>query len=422
MRIGTFDVKDLFEGLKGTIRPTIDQEAVSLVLDSPPGIGTLQTDEGKVAQILRNFLTNAVKYTERGQICLTARPGPEDVVVFSVSDTGIGIAPGDLSRIFEDFGQLENPLQKRMKGTGLGLPLTRKLATLLGGSVSVRSQEGAGSTFYAVIPRYFRAIEVDDPAPGFAGRLTRRAPPCSSSMTIPPPSRSTTNISKDSSYQNIRVRTLADARTALRDFRPIAVILSTAVEDNRGKSLLREIKSSDWSRGIPVLAVTSSDDARTGADSGADLAHSAPVPRQWLLEKLRDFEATKSVETVLIVDDHEPDRYLIKESLLALGQFEVIEAETGQEAFTRLRSVRPDVIFLDLFLPDMTGFEILDQLKSDYETRSIPVVINTSRVLEQDERDRLFAQAVEILAKGSGSREEAIAQVRGSLVKAGLSR
>ena len=119
----------------------------------------MQTDEGKVAQILRNFLTNAVKYTERGEIRVAARPAPKMTVVFSVKDTGIGIAAEDLPRIFEEFGQIESHLQKRIKGTGLGLPLARKLAQLLGGSVSVRSEPGVGSTFFAVIPRVFRPVD-----------------------------------------------------------------------------------------------------------------------------------------------------------------------------------------------------------------------------------------------------------------------
>ena len=152
IRIGSFEVSDLFENLQGTIRPMINHAAVSLIFAEPTGIPTLHSDEGKIAQILRNFLTNAVKFTEGGEIRVAARPGPDDMVEFSVKDSGIGIAAGDLDRIFEEYGQIENPLQQRVKGIGLGLPLTRKLARLLGGSVSVASEPGVGSTFFVVIP------------------------------------------------------------------------------------------------------------------------------------------------------------------------------------------------------------------------------------------------------------------------------
>src|SRR4051794_19966245 len=129
-----FEVAELFENLRGTTRPLLVRDDVTLDFDEPVGVGPLRTDDGKLGQILRNFLSNAVKYTERGSIRLRAEEGPGDTVVFAVSDTGIGIAPEDHERIFEEFGQIEGPLQGRIKGTGLGLPLSRKLAELLGGS------------------------------------------------------------------------------------------------------------------------------------------------------------------------------------------------------------------------------------------------------------------------------------------------
>ncbi len=155
VRPKSFDVAELFEGLRGTIRPLLGQTSVALLFEEPVGVTLLQTDEGKLGQILRNFLSNAVKFTERGEIRIAATMGPGDTVIFSVSDTGIGIAGKDRDRIFEEFGQIEGPLQGRVKGTGLGLPLSRKLAELLGGNVSVKSEPGVGSTFFAVIPRVF---------------------------------------------------------------------------------------------------------------------------------------------------------------------------------------------------------------------------------------------------------------------------
>ena len=135
-----FPVEAIFEGLQGTIRPTVDPSAVRLVFEDPSGPGPLQTDEGKLTQILRNFLSNAVKFTEQGEIRSGRTTGPEETIVFTVTDTGIGIAAEDLPRIFDEFSQIENPLQARSKGTGLGLPLTRKLAELLGGSVCGRQR------------------------------------------------------------------------------------------------------------------------------------------------------------------------------------------------------------------------------------------------------------------------------------------
>ena len=144
---------DLFDALRGALRPLMPPDsAVVLILDDPSGLPPLFTDEGKLSQVLRNFLSNALKYTERGEVRLRAEPGPEGSIVLSVSDTGIGIEPEHLDLIFEEFGQIEGPLRRRAKGTGLGLPLARRLARLLGGEVAVRSEPGVGSTFTATFP------------------------------------------------------------------------------------------------------------------------------------------------------------------------------------------------------------------------------------------------------------------------------
>jgi signal transduction histidine kinase len=314
----SFEVGSLFDSLDGTTRPMISHEHVALVFDLPEDIPTLETDEGKVAQILRNLLTNAVKFTEYGEIRVSARRGPEDMVVFTVKDTGIGIAAGDLDRIFDDYGQIESSLQRRAKGFGLGLPLTRKLAKLLGGNVSVVSEPGVGSTFVAVVPRVLRHGGEHEAAADESRRFdTAKAP-------------------------------------------------------------------------LPII------------DHDPSAISNAPE------------------KTALIVDDRELDRYVIKGALAALGRFEIVEVDVGEEALDQARSVKPDVIFLDLILSDITGFEILDRLKSDAETRDIPVIINTSKILDETERARLIAHTAAIVAKGKESRDEVITEVRESLIKAGV--
>jgi signal transduction histidine kinase len=319
IRVTSFEVRGLFESLEGMIRPMIDREAIALIFEEPTAIPRLNTDEGKVAQILRNFLTNAVKFTERGEIRVSAQRGPGDMVTFAVKDSGIGIAPENLNRIFEEFGQIDNPIQNRVKGTGLGLPLTRKLAHLLGGSVSVHSQPGVGSTFVVDIPGMF-------PRDGLHEGLANRAD-----------------------------------------------------------------------------------------DFGLE-----PALRSWPRDRLLDLVQCASIETALIVDDRERDRYLMKGILAALGDFEVIEAERGEEALVLARARQPDVIFLDLILPDMTGFDIVDVLRSEEKTRTIPIIIHTSEILDDEKLRRLTGDTVAVLTKGSKSRAEAIAQVLDSLLKAGL--
>lgn len=152
IRVTTFSAEDLWGALRGVFRPIETDDAVSLIFEPVPALPWLQSDEAKVAQILRNFVSNALKFTERGEVRVSAREGENDTIVFTVSDTGIGIAPENMARVFEEFAQVDSPLQRRVKGTGLGLPLSRRLARLLGGDVLVESVVGRGSVFSLVVP------------------------------------------------------------------------------------------------------------------------------------------------------------------------------------------------------------------------------------------------------------------------------
>ncbi|BDI28389.1 sensor histidine kinase [Capsulimonas corticalis] len=155
IRANAFTVADTFAALRGMFRPLVIPGGVALVFEDCPDIPSLHTDEGKVSQILRNLISNALKFTETGEIRVRCEVDPGDLISFTVSDTGVGIAPEDQDRVFEEFSQVEGALQRKVKGTGLGLPLSRKLARLLGGDVTLESAPGVGSTFTATIPRTY---------------------------------------------------------------------------------------------------------------------------------------------------------------------------------------------------------------------------------------------------------------------------
>jgi signal transduction histidine kinase len=157
VRSAPFSAADLFAALRATLRPLLAGEDTRLVFEDPAGVPTLETDESKIAQILRNFVSNALKFTVGGEVRVSARAVGESHVAFTVADTGIGIAPGDQARIFEDFAQVDGTLQRQRRGTGLGLPLSRKLARLLGGEIVLESAPGRGSTFTLTLPREYRA-------------------------------------------------------------------------------------------------------------------------------------------------------------------------------------------------------------------------------------------------------------------------
>ncbi|MFJ4386110.1 sensor histidine kinase [Pseudomonas sp. NPDC089408] len=157
-----FDMFDLFAALRGMFRPIVDATAVDLIFEEPVGLPRLYTDDKKLAQILRNFIANALKFTTRGEVRVSAQLQGNDMIRFAVSDTGIGIAQELLGTLFEDFAQVDSPLQKRLRGTGLGLSLCKRFASLLGGEVGVHSEPGVGSSFFVIIPLALAQESVDE--------------------------------------------------------------------------------------------------------------------------------------------------------------------------------------------------------------------------------------------------------------------
>jgi len=421
VRPEVFRAADLFAALRGMMRPLLTTDAVALLFDDAAAVGSLHTDEGKVSQVLRNFVSNALKFTERGEVRVSAAAGPGDTVVFAVADTGIGIATADQDRIFEEFGQLDSPLQKKVKGTGLGLPLSKRLAELLGGRVSVRSEPGIGSTFFLSIPRVY-AGSADAPLAG--GGLARQLDPGRAAVLVVENDPTATLLYEKylagSGFQVIGVRTGAEAREFLRTVTPVAVVLDVLLDAESGWELLAELKAADATRPIPVVVVTVVDGADRAAALGADAFCHKPVERDWLVRRLRELVHREPTDPVLIVDDDEIARYILR-GQLDPGRFAVLEATDGEEGLRRARDAHPRAIFLDLVMPDLSGFEVLDRLKADPATRDIPVILYTSQVLDEADRGRLAGRVAAILSKGAAGPREATARlVHDALAAAGL--
>jgi signal transduction histidine kinase/DNA-binding response OmpR family regulator len=418
LRPQEFEVATLFGALRGMLRPLLAANtAVSLVLEEPAGLAPLHTDEGKVSQILRNFISNALKFTERGSVVVRAVPGPDDAVIFSVADTGIGIAPEDQEAIFQEFTQLESAQQKRVKGTGLGLPLSRRLAELLGGGVSLTSQPGVGSTFSLTVPRVYRGpAEV-----GYAPEVTPVVDVTRLPVLVVEDNRETLFIYekflKGTGFQALPARTVRAARRALAEFRPVAVVLDILLEGESTWELIAELKRQPETRAIPLWVVTMVDNQHKAVALGADDFCSKPVDRAWLLDRLQALAGPADREKVLLIDDDEVSRYLLK-GLLAETRYGVLEASDGHEGLRLARAEFPRAVFLDLDMPGLSGWEVLRGLRGEPATRDIPVVIHTSRALEESEQQELAHKAVAILPKGIPSRQAALARLREALARA----
>jgi signal transduction histidine kinase/DNA-binding response OmpR family regulator len=392
IRPAEFSVTNLFSALRGMLRPLLVSDKVALRFEAADDLAPLHTDEGKVSQILRNFISNALKFTERGEVRVTAEALPGGRIRFSVTDTGIGIAPEDQQTVFEEFAQLPGRLQKRVKGTGLGLPLCRRLAALLGGEVMLQSEPGIGSTFSFVIPAVYRDLRS---APE-SGRLQldgTRLP-----VLFIEDDESTRlyydRVMRDSSYQPIWAGDLKGAREVMRTVRPAAVVLDILLNGEMSWQWLTELKGNPATTRIPVVVVTEVDDERKARALGADGYLRKPCSSTALSAVLRKVTPSR----ILVVDDDPALRYAIRK-ILGGTYCHILEAPDGHTGLQVAMESDPDLIVLDLGLPDIRGEELVEQLHRSESTSAIPVVVATSKDLSSAERSFLLSRTRAVVSK-----------------------
>jgi len=418
IRAAAFKVESLFGALRGMLRPLLAQNSsVSLVFEDAMDIPELFTDEAKISQILRNFISNALKFTERGEVRVSVSAGHDNMVTFAVADTGIGIALADQDRIFQEWEQIEDKARRVAKGTGLGLPLSKKLAQLLGGDVYLKSEVGLGSTFYVAVPVQYRGETEAVYVPDVRRELDASKLP----VLVVEDNREALFIYekylKGTEFQAIPAQDLREARKALQAFKPIAIVLDILLRGEHSWQFLQELRENPATEDIPVFVITVVENEKKAVALGATGFHAKPIERGWLLNQLLT-ATSRELGKILIVDDDEISRYLVK-GLLANRGYRLLEAPGGNEGLRMARESRPNLIVLDLHMPDLDGFAVLDTLKRDVGTKDIPVVIYTSQELARIDRARLH-QALDIIPKESESRESAGARFAEILAKAGL--
>jgi signal transduction histidine kinase/CheY-like chemotaxis protein len=406
-----FSVDGLFATLRGMLRPLLVGDAVALIFEDPADIPEMTTDEGKLSQILRNFISNALKFTDQGEVRVWASYDRDsDTVTFSVRDTGIGIAEADHELIFQEFSQVVNPIQRRVKGTGLGLPLSRQLAELLGGGVSLQSAPGQGSVFSATVPRLYRpAREPSDWAQKWQiepGRVPVLVLEDDSADAF-----ALERILAPSRYQPIVTATIDEARRLQELFPPAAVVLDIMLEGDETWRYLIELRQREVTAELPVIVVSSSGDQAKAISLGADEYLGKPVNPSELIGALDRMTGRSSVTRVLLVDDEEVSRYLVRQ-LLPRGIYDLKEAATGIEGLAQLRNEQPDIVLLDLNMPGMDGFQFLERLGE----ANIPAIVLTSMILNSEQRGHL-SRAATILSKSDLSSPMLTAAIGGALAK-----
>jgi signal transduction histidine kinase/CheY-like chemotaxis protein len=400
IRVKTFEVMELFSALKGMLKPLLaDNSSVDLVFVEGSNLPPLRTDEGKVSQILRNFISNAIKFTPQGEIKISAELRGSGSVLFEVTDTGIGIPPEHLETVFQEFSQIENPLQERYSGTGLGLPLCRKMALLLGGKVWVTSELGRGSSFFVELPVVYKGeadvagSREEMPAPEFSRPTVLLIAPDAQAFSLTDP------VFKTSEFQLIHVESLERAETWLQRHEPRAVVLDIEGLGNPGWDFLRFFpKPEDPAEQVPVIAIAAPMDSTQALDSGAALAVSKPLEAASLLQDVRRVTRQEKPKKLLLVDDNDLSLYILRE-LLDRPWLNLVEAHNGQEALDIIDREQPDAVILDLVMPGMGGFEVLQKLRDQEQTRRLPVIVYTSKLLTGEEKKRLTDLAAGLIAK-----------------------
>jgi CheY-like chemotaxis protein len=307
----------------------------------------------------------------------------------------------------EEFGQVENSMQRRVKGTGLGLPLSRKLAELLGGSVRVQSEVGIGSTFFLEMPVVYCGAAL--PTSAVMPELDHNK----KLILVIEDNHETAFVYSRylsaAGFQAHAVASVEESRSFLSQIRPSAIILDLLLRAETTWDFLRELKSDD--RPIPVLVMSVTDDEHKIFGLGADAFLVKPFQPESLIDEIMRLTSDAPRTRVLIIDDNEVSRYLLREHIPA-ADYEVSEARDGREGLRLARDLMPAIIFLDFYMPGLTGLEVLRDLRSTEDTRNIPVVLHSTKILDDSELTFFKDNTIAIFPKQSLTLPDCAIRIR----------
>ncbi|MFZ1923657.1 MAG: response regulator, partial [Xanthobacteraceae bacterium] len=439
---------NLLDMVARPFRHEADTRQLSFEVHVDPNLGrTLTTDTKRLQQVLKNLLSNAFKFTALGGVRLNVSSAvggwstdhpvlsqANGVVAFEVSDSGIGIPQEKQKIIFEAFQQADASTSRKYGGTGLGLAISRELASLLGGEIHLRSTPGTGSTFTLYLPiRYVgpstslqtgaasaSAAPLPHYRPGFHIAPERTIEPIPDDrMDIaagdailliveddPHYARILVDLARDKGFKALLAMRGDDALNLAKQYQPTAVSLDVFLPDMLGWNVLSQLKQNPLTRHIPVQIVSLDEDRQHGLARGAFAFVNKPTSREGIdeaLSRIKEFAEPRK-KRLLIVEDNQAEQMSIRE-LLGHDDIEIINAATGAEALNALQENPADCVVLDLRLPDMSGFEVLERMRAETGLADIPVVVFTGRELSAEEDAQLHTMARSIVVKGVESPE-----------------
>ena len=432
------DLRKMFE-------PVAKQRGLALEIvlaaDAPR---SLETDRMRLEQVLKNLLSNALKFTEKGRVSLTISSGSEETVELAVADTGIGIAEAQREAIFEAFQQADGTISRKFGGTGLGLSISRELVRLLGGTIRLESEEGKGSTFVVCVPHAYDPAAVAARQASPIAQDETSAPPVAVPAPGKPRSAPATHamldddrdalaegkrlllvieddtafagivcdLSREMGFQCIVAGTAQEAIDLAREYRPSAIVLDIGLPDQSGLTVLDRLKHQEETRHIPIHVISGSDQSQSALALGAVGFLEKPAPRERLAEVLSGLQQklASRMRRVLIVEDDEVQREAVGQ-LLGSQDVETVGVGTAAECLEELRENQYDCMVLDLSLPDASGFTLLETLSEEGEGPLPPVIVYTGRDLSAEEEQRLRRYSSSIIIKGAKSPERLLDEV-----------
>jgi PAS domain S-box-containing protein len=404
------NIVDTINSVMSTAIGLVKDKPVRLEKEIEANIPAVRADAMRIRQVLINLISNAAKFTEEGSITVKANShvsseGIHEVLV-AVTDTGPGIDAEGQKKLFQAFSQVDSSATRKSGGTGLGLSICQRLVELHGGRIGVHSAPGQGSTFYFTVPMFVQPNREADPG---EGKIILCVDDDSQVISL------YERYLKPQGYQVVPVTNPATAKDAIRRLKPYAITLDIMMPDMDGWQLLSELKNEPDIRNVPIIVCSIVEEEEKGFSLGASDYLVKPILEDDLLNALNRLNGDGSINEVLVIDDSPEDLRLMEKILLSGGKYKPVLVEGGPAGWDAILNASPEAIILDLVMPELDGFTILERLKTDPKLRDIPVLVISGAELTPEQQKKLNALGKSLLQKGMLSQQELFAMLEKSL-------
>lgn len=428
LNLEEFSLVEVLSSTLGSIKPLAYKRNISIDAKEVNVSPTIMADKGKFKQIMLNLLSNAVKYNKEGgsvEVNWSIKEEPvkmemKEFLFVSVKDTGLGIKKEDKDRVFNEFEQLDNANTHEFGGTGLGLALTKRLVELHDGKIWFESEFGHGSVFYIKMPLQGSHLDITRgeenivPSKTFYDQQSKATKILVASETSGMNNLISAYLTEEG-YEVILADDGFDVIKKAKEEKPFAILLSIAIPKKDGFEVLKELKESAETKELPVVIISGSEEKDLGFSLGAIDCLVEPIDREKLHDVFErvDFAQTfRNKEPIILIVDDEPKVLELLNDVLIHEKFTVVKASGGQEAIEVAKREVPDVIILDLMMPKVSGFDVVDELKHYDKTKNIPIIIFSAKSITKEDKDRLGESIKNIIAKAGFSKKDLLEELK----------